>query len=360
MIPTINLMIGLPVEIMQDKREALAVLNPLRNWLVGEHHFQIENQPASFNILQVRALPQPVGTYSSWGINLNGSWKYNQQALQKPVAIADIGFNTLDLFALESGQMMVEATGGDTLGMHRVADAICKHVHRRYKVSLNMYKADQLMRDYLTNGQAILHHSEGETDLSTIIEQSLQEQVTKIVQFIRQHWDRGTQFAHLIITGGGAQALRPYLLKHFPQAIFLADPVIANAEGLAKYSLRKGLFSQLADHHIGLDPGFGGVKVAEVYGNERQLLTGHIPAVIGYGTTDAGMLSTGLRRRKADQPTAIQINETNYVVGSNVHLYAKPIERLDFQRLSAGPELQALLYVALWQIISQTELEAIR
>ena len=49
-------------------------------------------------------------------------------AIKTPVAVADIGFNTLDLFAVENGQVIARFTDGDTLGMHRVADTLGRYV----------------------------------------------------------------------------------------------------------------------------------------------------------------------------------------------------------------------------------------
>ena len=40
-----------------------------------------------------------------------------------------------------------------------------------------------------------------------------------------------------------------------------------------------------------------------------------------------------------------------YLVGQNVHLYTRPVQRLDFLRLSEGPELRSLIYASLWPIL---------
>ena len=57
---------------------------------------------------------------------------------------------------------------------------------------------------------------------------------------------------------------------------------------------------------IGLDPGFGGLKVAEVQGD--QIVSQHLPSVVGVGTTDAGALSlVGVvrGRRIGDRPHVV-------------------------------------------------------
>ena len=44
-------------------------------------------------------------------------------------------------------------------------------------------------------------------------------------------------------------------------------------------------------HILGLDPGFGGFKLAEV--TDSGLQTAYLPAVVGVGDTDIGLLSLG-------------------------------------------------------------------
>ncbi|RME23217.1 MAG: hypothetical protein D6800_10145, partial [Candidatus Zixiibacteriota bacterium] len=100
--------------------------------------------------------------------------------------------------------------------------------------------------------------------------------------------------------------------------------------------------------NIAIDPGFGGFKSAEA---TQTITVTNLPAVVGVGETDIGLLSTGLKRRRSKQPLTVSFDGVSYLVGDNVHLYARPVERLDFLRLSDGPELRALVYAALWSII---------
>lgn len=109
---------------------------------------------------------------------------------------------------------------------------------------------------------------------------------------------------------------------------------------------------------VGVDPGFGGVKVAEVQlvGDEvmkRAMTTRHVPSVIGVGSADAGGLTLAgvVRGRKGTRPDVVTFDGMQYLVGENVAEYARPIERMDFQRFSDGPELRALLYAGLYQLL---------
>jgi hypothetical protein len=237
----VDLMIGLPVEVVQDRAQARGTLRQLRRWLLGGHSFNVDGEAVALNIIQVNAAAQPLGTYFAWGANINGYWRLSKQARTAPVAICDIGFNTLDLFVVEGGVVGKRGTGGDTLGMHRVADTVIRQVRQQYDVPLSLHQADELVRLYVNGGVPLLYHHRGEDDLSQMIEQALGEGFAGVNQFIRRHWDRGTQFRHLLITGGGAQAYREQVLAHYPFATVLPNAVTANAEGIAKLAYRKHL-----------------------------------------------------------------------------------------------------------------------
>lgn len=109
--------------------------------------------------------------------------------------------------------------------------------------------------------------------------------------------------------------------------------------------------------HIALDPGFGGFKAAEIFGGQIAVVT--VPSVVGVGTTDLGLLDlagvTGRRRR--DRPHHVAFDGVEYLVGAHVVDYARPIERLDFQRLADGPELRALTYATLHELVDGGEID---
>lgn len=237
----VALMIGLPVEVIQDSTLIKDTLRELRSWGLGEHNFTVDGQQVTLIITQIKAMAQPVGSYFAWGLNTQGKWIQPVELLKEPVGVCDIGFNTVDLFAIEQGQVSERYVDGNTLGMHRAAKTIARHVRTEYGVTLSLHQADDLIRSYLDRQQALFSHAGGETDLSEVVCQTLDETFAAINLFISDQWELARQFQHLIITGGGAQALQSSLLRHYPHAIMLPNPVTANAEGLARYSVRSGV-----------------------------------------------------------------------------------------------------------------------
>ncbi len=230
----VRLIIGLPVEVMADRDLATATLKGLRKWLVGHHEFQVDDAHCQVTVRQVKALAQPVGAFFAWGLDDAGKWRRTADDLKAPVGVCDIGFNTLDLFAVEGGQVIARYTGGETLGMRRAAETLADLVRRMHGMILYLSQADALLREksprVYAGGKSI--------DIRPLVAQSLDATAAAVLAYVERHWDNGRQFAHLLFTGGGSQALRSHLLRAYPHGAILPDPLTANAAGLARYARR--------------------------------------------------------------------------------------------------------------------------
>lgn len=230
----VSLMVGLPVEVMADREQALEVLAGMRRWMVGEHHFTVNGQEAWLSVQAVRAMAQPAGAFFAWGLDNGGRWARAKGDLQAPVAICDVGFNTLDLFAVQGGEVVGRFTGGDTAGVRRAAERLIQGVQARYRISLSLQEADS----YLRMPEAPLYTSGGRVSIQTLVRQAMDVSAAEIVAFVESRWGNGRQFAHVLFAGGGAALLREALLRQYPHGVILPDPVTANAVGLARYAVR--------------------------------------------------------------------------------------------------------------------------
>ncbi len=231
-----DLMVGLPVEVMAEREQAKHTLRGLRAWLVGQHHFSVNDTSVHLTVSGVRAMAQPAGAFFAWGLDNQGRWLRGAEALKAPVAVCDIGFNTLDLFAVEGGEVVGRFTGGDTAGMRRAAEQIITQVQGQYGIRLSLHEADALLQDKLPR----LYTADGEVNLRQLVTQARDTAAAGVVTFIERRWGQGRQFAHLLFTGGGAEMLCEVLLRQYPRGVILPEPVTANAVGLARYAARTG------------------------------------------------------------------------------------------------------------------------
>jgi hypothetical protein len=266
----IALAIGLPVEMLQDKFQAASIEAAMTNWMVGQHRFAVDDLNVEFEIVGLRAkIAQPVATWFDWGLDLNGQWARGRVAIHAPVLVIDHGFNTLDLVAVDGGQISTRYTSGDTLGMRRAAEMTAENVRRQHNVELSLHEADDLVRSALSNKKAQIYVQGELVDVTAQVRQAINSLATDVVRFIERSVGTAGKFK-VLLTGGGALALAARLTQQFRHAEVVPDAVTANARGLAKLARRPG-FLVKADEEgaegirlIGLDPGFGAVKCAEV------------------------------------------------------------------------------------------------
>jgi len=230
----IAFMVGLPVEIMADREHAKGVLRAMRGWMVGEHSFVVNDEEVSLEVADVRAMAQPAGAFFAWGLDDRGKWIRDRSDLRAPVAICDIGFNTLDLFVVEGGEVIGRFTGGDTAGMRRAAEQLITRVQGQCGVELSLHEADALARQKRPR----LYTADGEADLRSLVNQALDSAAAGIVTFVERRWGNARQFAHVLFTGGGADILHDTLARQYPHGVVLPNTVTANAVGLARYAVR--------------------------------------------------------------------------------------------------------------------------
>jgi len=250
---TLSLMIGLPVEVMADRAQALAILRAWQTWLVGEHAFKVNTRRVRLIVEGVQITSQPAGAYAAWAFNDRGQVVLSKDDQRATVAVCDIGFNTLDLLTMRAGQPVLNLTGGDTAGIRRAAETLRQTLARAYRVNLTRHEADALLRMARPEVETRL----GFQDVRAEVTQALGVAASGVVSFVNERWADAGNISRVLFTGGGAEALRDELLKAYPHGRVLPHAVTANALGLARMARRA-----FADAPVvaGLDPGFGGFK----------------------------------------------------------------------------------------------------
>jgi hypothetical protein len=249
---TVSIMTGLPVEVLEDTDMAKKTKRGLRGWLEGQHTFSVNDIETRLNITRVAAMPQPAGTFFAWGLNDSGKWVKTADDFESTVAICDVGFNTLDVFTLQGGKILRRFTGGDTAGMRRAVEVLARALQTQYGVKYSLHEVDAFIRA----GNPTISIAAGRKDLTELVDSAKKAASSGIITFLDEHWGNAREFENVFFTGGGAAALRDALLAQYPLGYVMPDPVMSNAQGLARYGKR--VFD--TDKVIGLDPGFGGFK----------------------------------------------------------------------------------------------------
>ena len=157
-----------------------------------------------------------------------------------------MGFNTLDLVVLAGGQIVRRYTDGTTLGLRRGARVMQELFEARTGRRVSLHQADQYLQQASRGGAAEVLIAGEPFNLKPLARQALDVAAGEVRAYLSQVWEDGSQFDYLLFTGGGVLALGERLRSAFPRAVELAEPVTANARGLARFAQRRGLFEAQA------------------------------------------------------------------------------------------------------------------
>lgn len=317
----IYLWIGLPIATLIGP-EAAATHKSVQEFLSGVHRWVADDNEQVCEIASVTTASQPVGAMFDYLLTNQGEMPPDRKVIfkAKEIGIVGIGMNTVDLLVVAQGAPVERFIAGENIGVRRLLELT--HDSGLYSLA---ERDDQLRA--------------GTLDVSTA--QPIWER--EVLGLIEQKW--GTlfrRFAAIVVVGGGALLMREALLRRFSgKAVIPDDPVISTARGLYKFALMKAAKSDNATETLASDAGFGSIKL---FGKSGGLLLQS--AVATNGTTSLGKL-VGLK--SARRPLHIQNERGSFYVGPGAHSFGRPVQNLDFDRLTGSPEMLALLHGTLTQ-----------
>jgi len=215
--PITDIAMGLPLSYYTDAnmKELISLLGRIE---IG--HAVLE--------LNVKFYPQGLGVLADYRLSQAGG--VNQQTDQD-MLIIDIGFNTVDVIAVERGRIIKGES--DTLerhGISKISLTIAKEIKSRMQLDLS----EQESKDVLHHGKIRVYGAE--RDLSELVRESAEKYMDWLMQEVRSKWAARIQRAErVIIAGGGAYYLQGHIPEEYRPIIYVPDrPEYANASGFLK------------------------------------------------------------------------------------------------------------------------------
>ena len=317
---SINLYVGLPIAALQGDEAALNQ-KAVQDFLNGPHTWRADKVEQQLDVANVVVASQPVAAMFDFLLDDRGEMPPDKKLLfKKEIGVLGIGMNTVDLLDVDNGAAVPARTVGQNRGVRRL---------------LELSNTDGLY----TLAEMDARLRAGTLDVTTAAPVWSREVTGLLEQAWETHFKR---FAAIIVIGGGVMipALREALLKRFNGKAFIPiDPVLATARGLYKYALMKAAKSGDTREPIAFDAGFGNIKLFGPKGGlEMQ------SAVATDGSRSLGKL-VGLRQTR--RPLYIENERGAFYVGHGAHQFGRPVQNLDFDRLTGSPEMLALFHGAL-------------
>lgn len=213
---TSDLVIGLPVPLLQNEQEARQVIDTLRDTYKNKTH-QFYAGPRgrdayTFHFENVSVVPQPVGAYAQYiieqadkGLSVKPGKKDDE------VAVIDIGMNTVDLYVIQAGQVAPRFIAGDKIGVRRL-----------FEDMLPGYDIAEIDSQY-RSGKFVLKPA------------AVESWVGNIANLVESAWPNLTRFRKVLAVGGGVKMAETRIFRMLTNRggrVYISDnPVTANVIG---------------------------------------------------------------------------------------------------------------------------------
>ena len=210
------------------------VTHPILVLGLPTHLFSQQKQPLKEVVARLMqtahtmVMPQPVGPYQAMMLDEYGFSVPSRNASSQSWGVIDVGYYTTDFLVVHKGRMVEDAMGSCG-GMRKAAEHFVKSLSQR-GISSDIPEAEEALvsrtvRDF---GQAI--------DVGAEVDQALAKNVAEVMDTMARLMSGvARQLDGLVVAGGGAGLLYPFIQKAHPQAVLATDSRFAVAEGMRRF-----------------------------------------------------------------------------------------------------------------------------
>lgn len=219
---------GLPSAFYSDKEAVV-------KRLLMPHTIKREGRPGQIlRVVGCRVIPQAFGTLLSVCLDDNGRITDNVLATGN-VGVIDVGGKTTNILAVHGLREVARETASVNVGAW---DAV-----RALRSWLASHCPDLDLRDHevaaAIQARSVKYFGEM-VDLAYAVENALGPLAEAVIAQASQLWNGAARLDCILVAGGGAHLLGPYITKHFRHARLVPDPVTANALGFWRFAQRIG------------------------------------------------------------------------------------------------------------------------
>jgi plasmid segregation protein ParM len=223
----LRIVTGLPVSFFADH---LVV----RDRLLGEHKAQRQGRHVqSFRVVDCRVIPQPFGALLAATLNDRGRIIDDGLATSS-VGVIDVGGKTTNLLSVNRLSEISPKTGSVSIGVWDVVRAVHEWLSDSHP-GLEKVRPHQLVEAIIARR---IDYYDGSIDLTGVVEEKLESLAAQVLAEATRLWDSGATLKAVLVTGGGALLLEPYVQRHFRHARVVDEPVFANALGYWRFAQR--------------------------------------------------------------------------------------------------------------------------
>lgn len=222
----LRIVTGLPVAFYDDRAM-------VRDRLLGTHRLRREDRHAqTVDVTDCKVIPQPFGCLLTACLNNRGDITDKTLATGS-VGVIDVGGKTTNLLSVNRLAEVGRETASVNVGAW---DAV-----RGLQRWLDTNTPDLELRDHQVIEAIIdrrVNYYGEPQDLSEPVADVLAPMADQVLAQATQLWNGAAALDAILVSGGGALLLGPYITAHFRHARVVSEPVFANALGFWRFSER--------------------------------------------------------------------------------------------------------------------------
>jgi plasmid segregation protein ParM len=223
----LRLVTGLPVAFYADRQA-------VRDRLLGDHRVQRESRHAqALQVSDCRVIPQPFGALLS--ATLDGKGRIVDRELATgSVGVIDVGGKTTNLLSVNRLSEIGRETASVNVGAWEAVRSLREYLNVHHP-GLDELRDHQVIDAVIA--RQVKYYGEP-VDLAGAIDDVLEPLADQVLAEASQLWNGGATLDAILVGGGGAHLLGPYVCRHFRHARVVEDPVFANAVGFYRFAQR--------------------------------------------------------------------------------------------------------------------------
>lgn len=160
----------------------------------------------------------------------NGEAHLDQERVNVPIAVVDIGGRTTDTVVVRDQGVLHGSSGSCSIGLLDVKQALGDALEERF--DLNAINDRLLTRALETRAIRLFGR---DYDVTQEVLNAKHELVERLYSETRRQLGCAAELERVLFVGGGALALADHISDWFPNQVMAAQPAFANARGMLKY-----------------------------------------------------------------------------------------------------------------------------
>lgn len=207
----------------------------VRDILAGKFTIGYDGQKMNITVERenVHIVPEGFGALCTKVLAIDGNI-LNAEMGRSVVGVVDAGTRTSDLLYFDNLELFPALSGGlEKAGVETMRDMVGERISQQYNRELHDLEIDEALHKREFRDRA------NRVNINELVETAAQALAAQVSAKISSLWDNGRSVDVILLTGGAAEFIYPYL--KFDNKMLVADPFRANVEGAYRFGLLRGI-----------------------------------------------------------------------------------------------------------------------